>query len=356
MHRIELLQDVREGVERIERIVHELREFSHTDDVENRPIEITEVLEAAIGLAAHEIRHRAHLVRDYKQMPLVSARLADLRQVLLNLLINAAHAIPEGEAHVNEIRVATGTDERGFALIEIEDTGAGIPSDTLPRIFEPFFTTQPAGKALGLGLAFARDVVTALGGDIGVDSMEGMGTAIRVALPPCAPGATASSAIAKLPRHRVKLGERLRILIVDDDRPVAAAIALELGEHDVVVAESGREALEILRRDKDFDVILCDLMMPEVSGMDVYEALRLIDAALLGRVVLMTGGAFTIRAGEFLSRVNAPMLEKPFESGQLHAIVNTLERRREASEAAIAASEVDADAWRPSDVSPGKEA
>jgi CheY-like chemotaxis protein len=176
-----------------------------------------------------------------------------------------------------------------------------------------------------------------------------------VALPPCEPEATASNAIAEPPRYRVKPGERLRILIVDDDRPVAAAVALELGDHDVVVAESGREALEILRRDKDFDVILCDLMMPEVSGMDVYEALRFIDPALLGRVVLMTGGAFTTRAGEFLSSVNAPILDKPFEPGQLHTIVNVIERRREIAEAAIATTEVDADAWRPSDVSRGKE-
>jgi len=94
------------------------------------------------------------------------------------------------------------------------------------------------------------------------------------------------------------------------------------------VAESGREALEILRRDKAFDVILCDLMMPEVSGMDVYESLRLMDPALVRRVVLMTGGAFTQRAGQFLAQVDAPLIEKPFEPGQLHAIVSGLESRR----------------------------
>src|SRR5262249_5457794 len=133
---------------------------------------------------------------------------------------------------------------------------------------------------------------------------------------------------------------RMRILIVDDDRPVAAAIALELDEHDVVVAESGREALEILRHDKGFDVILCDLMMPEVSGMDVYESVRLIDPALLGRVVLMTGGASTHRAGEFLSSVDAPVLEKPFESSELHAIVRSIEERRQQTSAALIAAGV----------------
>ncbi len=128
-------------------------------------------------------------------------------------------------------------------------------------------------------------------------------------------------------------------MIVDDDRPVAAAIALEFEDHDVVVAESGREALEILRRDQEFDVILCDVMMPEVSGVDVYETLGLIAPSLVGRVVLMTGGAFTSRAGEFLSRVDAPVLEKPFEPGQLQAIVSTIEHRRAQVESAVYAAQ-----------------
>jgi DNA-binding NtrC family response regulator len=122
--------------------------------------------------------------------------------------------------------------------------------------------------------------------------------------------------------------DRRRVLIVDDDRPVAAAIALELAAHDVVVAESGREALEILRRDRGFDVILCDVMMPEVSGMDVYEGLRHIDPVLLRRMVMMTGGAFSQRARDWMASVDAPVVEKPFEPGQLQAIVSTLDRRQ----------------------------
>ncbi len=326
LHRIELLQDVREGVDRIERIIRELRRFSHTDDTTRRPVEISEVLEMAIRLAAHDLKHRARLVRDYGTVPVVTARPADLCHAILNVLLNAAHAIPEGEAHLNEIRVTTRTDERGFAVIEIADTGKGIASDALPRIFEPFFTTEPAGRALGLGLAITRDIVTAEDGTIAVDTVLGRGTTIRIALPG-SDGASVTKA-ADVPTG-APTDTRLRILIVDDDRPVAAAIAIELGDHDVIVAESGREALEILRNDKDFDVILCDLMMPEVSGVDVYEALRLIDPRLLDRVVLMTGGAFTTRAGEFLATVDTPMLEKPFEPARLHQIVQAVDRRRE---------------------------
>jgi signal transduction histidine kinase/CheY-like chemotaxis protein len=322
-HRVELLQDMREGLERIERIVRELTVFSHVNGAPVASLDLTEELDAALGVAAHEIRHRARLVLDYEPVPRVRARAADLRQVFLNLLINAVHAIREGEAHLNEIQVRTWTDDRGLANVEIRDTGAGIPHDVLPRIFEPFFTTYP-GRALGLGLVVTRDLVTSLGGTIGVDSTVGSGTTIQLAFPP----SEANDRVIDLkdPRSVASVGSarRTRILIVDDDRPVAAAIALELDDHDVVVAESGREALEILRHDKQFDTILCDLMMPEVSGKDVYEALRLIEPALLSKLVIMTGGAFTPNAGEFLATIDAPVLEKPFEASQLRAIVSAL--------------------------------
>jgi signal transduction histidine kinase/CheY-like chemotaxis protein len=329
LHRIELLQDVREGVSRIERIIRELKAFSHTDDIPCRPVDVSALLEIALGLATHEIRHRARLICDYAPVPPVRAKPAELRQVLLSLLVNAAQAIPEGEAHINEIRATTRTDDRGRAVIEIQDTGTGIPPDVATRIFEPFFTTRPEGKGLGLGLSVSRDIIAALDGQITVDSVVGKGTTVRVVLPACREDAVAPGAPAEAAPDLVAASERRRILILDDDRPVAAALALELEAHDVVVAESGREALEILRHDQDFDVILCDLMMPEISGMDVYEALRLLSPTLQRRVVLMTGGAFTARARQFLASVDAVMIEKPFQPGQLHAVVHALDHRRE---------------------------
>src|SRR5262249_42446625 len=117
-----------------------------------------------------------------------------------------------------------------------------------------------------------------------------------------------------------------RILIIDDDRPVAAAIALELSHYDVVVTDSGREALEILRRDKDFDIILCDLMMPEVTGMDIYEVMKKEEPTLLDRFIFMTGGAFTSRARTFLAQVPNERLEKPFDPQALDALVQRLVR------------------------------
>jgi two-component system, cell cycle sensor histidine kinase and response regulator CckA len=326
-HRVELLQDVREGVSRIERIVRELKTFSHVESGPVRVIDVQAELDNATSLVGHEIRHRAQLVCDYQAVPPVRARAASLRQVFVNLLLNALHAIPEGEAHIQEIRIATRTDDKGRVVIEIEDTGRGIPTEVARRLFEPFFTTTPM-HGLGLGLAISRDVVAALGGEISIDSVEGKGTTVRVVIPSTQDVVERATESAAEPAT-TSTTVRRRILIIDDDRPVAAAIAFELHAHDVVVAESGREALEILRREKNYDVILCDLMMPEVTGMDVYESLRMTAPSLLERLVLMTGGAFTPQARRFVAEVNAPLIEKPFETGQLLAVVETLLRQHQ---------------------------
>jgi len=346
-HRVELLQDVREGVQRIEQIIRELKGFSHTDGP-SQPVDVTAVLDVALGLVAHEIRHRARLVCDCAAVPLIHGKPAELLQVFVNLLVNAAQATPEGEAYVNEIRVTTRTDDHGRAVIEIKDTGIGIPSDVATRIFEPFFTTQPRHRGLGLGLTLSRDIVSALDGEIAIDSVVGKGTTVRVALPPCDAEAV-SACLPDAPQpDRATPSERWRILIVDDDRPVAAKLALELDAHDVVVAESGREALQILDHDKRFDVILCDLMMPEITGIEVYEALRRIAPALLDHVVLMTGDACTARAWQFLSEVNALVLDKPFHPEQLHDVVNALGYRRMLSDLRTLPS-----AWPAAQISPG---
>jgi two-component system, cell cycle sensor histidine kinase and response regulator CckA len=324
-HRVELLQDVREGVSRIERIVRELKAFAHVEGGPVRVIDVAAELDNATRLVGNEIRHRARLVCDYAPVPPVHARAASLRQVFVNLLLNAIHAIAEGDAHAHEIRVATRTDAKGRVVVEIADTGAGIPSEVARRLFEPFFTTTP-NRGLGLGLATSRDVITSLGGEIEIDSVEGKGTTVRIALPASKEPVELTSVAEVEPPSPVATVRR-RILIIDDDRPVAAAIAFELNTHDVVVAESGREALELLRREKNYDVILCDLMMPEVTGMDVYDSIRASDPFLLERLVMMTGGAFTTQARRFVDEVNTPLIEKPFETGQLLALVDSMMRR-----------------------------
>lgn len=326
-HRLELLQDAREGLARVEQITRELKSFARLDDAPAAPVDVRDVVEAAVALAAHEIRHRAHLVTDLGEVPQVFGTEQGLRQVFLNLLLNAAQSLPESEADHNEVKVACWTDGSGNAVIEVSDTGSGIAAPDLSRIFEPFFTTRPLGAGLGLGLSVCHDVVTAMHGTITAESSLGKGTRMQVVLPPAARPAVR----APQPRHSTAAPDgdgRRRILIVDDDRPVAAAVALELEDHDVVVAGSGREAFEILRHDPGFDVVLCDLMMPEMSGMDLYTWLRPIEPSLVERFVFMSGGAFTPRAERFLAETTNPRLDKPFPPDELRRVIGGVIRDR----------------------------
>jgi signal transduction histidine kinase/CheY-like chemotaxis protein len=323
LHRLDLLRETREGIDRVEQIVRDLKRLARGGDAtpERAPVELAPVLDSALRVVAHEIKHRACLVRDLARVPRVIADERRLAQVFLNLLVNAAQSIPEGEAHLNQIRVAT-RSAAGLVFVEIADTGTGIPPDNLKRIFEPFFTTKP-GTGTGLGLSICQDIVTALGGEITVESVLGRGTTFRVILP-AAPLDTAEAARATAELPAVQPRRRGRVLVIDDERSVALAVAQVLEErHEVRTASSGREAMAILQEDHDFDVILTDLMMPEVTGMDLHDALSLVDPEMAGRMIFMTGGAFTLRAHKFLAGVQNRRLEKPFDPTTLLEVIDS---------------------------------
>jgi signal transduction histidine kinase len=134
-------------------------------------------------MAAHEVRHRARLVMQSEGIPLVRGNAARLCQVFLNLLINAAHAIPAGQVERHEIKLVARAQEDSRVVVEVSDSGCGIPPENLERIFRPFFTTKPVGVGSGLGLSVCQRIITAHGGDISVDSVVGRGTTFRIVLP-----------------------------------------------------------------------------------------------------------------------------------------------------------------------------
>jgi signal transduction histidine kinase len=313
------VEQAAEGAERVRHIVRGLKAFSRDDDDARAPISLANALESAIGMAAHEVKHRARLVRSIGEAPLVEASDVRLTQVFLNLLVNAAQAIPEGASERNEIRVSLRTDERGWAVAGVADTGAGMPPEVLSRLFEPFFTTKPMGEGTGLGLSISRGIITGLGGSITVRSEVGSGTTFSVALPP---SAWQQLAKAPPPPERSAVA-RARLLVVDDEPLVATAVRRALARHhDVEVANSGPDALERIRRGERFDRILCDLMMPGMSGAEFHAELSRFDGELAGRVTFMTGGAFTDSARDFLERSRQPCLEKPLDLQQLRRIVD----------------------------------
>ncbi len=183
----EALTEAREGAERVRSIVQDLKMMSHPDSLEKGPVDLTQVLQTAAKMAAHEIRGRARLVESWASPPLIDGNSARLCQVFLNLLLNAAQAIPPGQAERHEIRLAARPQDNGQVLVEVSDTGCGIAPEHLERIFEPFFTTKPVGVGTGLGLSICHGIITAHGGKMSVESTVGRGTTFRVTLPQARP-------------------------------------------------------------------------------------------------------------------------------------------------------------------------
>ncbi|MFO0727642.1 MAG: ATP-binding protein [Myxococcota bacterium] len=181
------LKDAEEGAQRVRQIARDLGSFSRTAPDSTEPLDVVPVLDSAINMAWSEIRHRANLVRDLGSLPLVSGNAGRLGQVFLNVLINAAQAIPEGSSDRHSVRVRCRTDSHGHANIEISDTGVGISPNVRAKIFDPFFTTKPRGIGTGLGLPISKKLLDAMGGTIEVESEPGVGTKVRISLPP-APG------------------------------------------------------------------------------------------------------------------------------------------------------------------------
>jgi signal transduction histidine kinase len=178
------LKDCLEGCDRIRRIVRDVKSVSTTDDTGRSALVVEEVIESALNLVMNEIKPKAVLRRDYMPVPRVLANEARLAQVFVNLLLNAAQAIPTGASEAHEIRVTTVTSPSGQVRVEVGDTGSGIPEDIRDRVFEPFFTTKPLGVGTGLGLSICNGIISAIGGSIGFESTPGNGTRFWIELPP----------------------------------------------------------------------------------------------------------------------------------------------------------------------------
>jgi two-component system NtrC family sensor kinase len=184
----EALMETLSGGDRVSDIVRDLKTFSRGDDGSRGPVNLHKVLDLCANIARNQLRHRAKLVKSYGELPLLQASESRLAQLFLNLIINAAQAIPEGrDVNANEVRITT-RQEDGFAVVEVKDTGVGIPPENLHRLFDPFFTTKPVGVGTGLGLSICHGIVSALGGRIAVESEPGKGTTFRVFLPLDGPG------------------------------------------------------------------------------------------------------------------------------------------------------------------------
>ncbi len=316
----DLLLTAKEASHRIRDIIRDLRLFARPDEEHRGLVDLRATLDSTCRLARVEIRHRARLLKTFGAIPMVDGNEARLGQVFLNLMMNAAQAINEGAIEANEIELTTREDADGNAVVEVRDTGRGISPQVLDRVFEPFFTTKPVGVGTGLGLPISRGIVESMGGSMAIESELGRGTLVRVVLPRAVRRPTPRSA---RPAARENASRpRGRVLVVDDDVAVRRALIRILGvDHEVTTVSSGAECIETILSGERFDVVLCDLMMPRVTGDQCYRRVVEIAADQAERFVFMTGGAFTPGARAFLETMPHPLLEKPFDIEQLRQVV-----------------------------------
>ena len=318
-------EEARAGADEARKVVRSLKALTHGDEEHRSPQDVNQLLDEAIELTRNETRHRAQVNKHYGEVPRVRADPSKLTQVFVHLLVNAAQALDGRRANDNWIRVHTYVGDEGAVVVEVMDSGSGIPDAIRERMFEPFLTTRAVGGGTGLGLAVSHGIVNALGGRISGENLAGGGACFRITLPIASDETSRHSSMAPV-SSGVPDG---RVLIIDDDLRVGNSLRRVLRRHhEVTVVERGSEALELIRRGERYDVILCDLMMPEMTGMDVYRELSRFAPDVTDDIIFITGGTFSNEADAFLARVPNQVIEKPFDPRNLRATIRAIVQLR----------------------------
>jgi two-component system NtrC family sensor kinase len=318
----EKMRVLQNEAERCREIVRNLLSFARSHEHSMCKIGMNEVIQSVVSLMGYQLRvNDVHLELDLD--PDLPASLGDahqLQQVLVNLFTNARQAITE-HGDGGTIRVRTRPLAGDQVLLEVGDSGPGIPAAIRSNIFDPFFTTKPEGRGTGLGLSLVYGIVTSHGGTIELLPAETTGGAVfRITLPVTAtdqPLADCGQQTEALPA-----GIRGRILVVDDEQPFGQLIAEALSRdgHDAETAGSGAEALALLTNGT-FDLVISDSKMPGMSGERLLQEARLLKPELAGRFLLMTGDTFDADAVEPDQRRDCDILHKPFDFDLLRRLV-----------------------------------
>jgi PAS domain S-box-containing protein len=314
-----LVGQVRSGIERIAGIVRALRFFGRDDDEPLGPVSLVDAVAAAERLVAHEFRPRGRIVKQLGELPPVAGVARQVEQVFVNLLLNAAHAMPEEREGTVTVR-ATVTPEHVVVLVE--DDGCGIPPEHLQTIFEPFYTTRSGGAGMGLGLSISRDILVRAGGDLLARSTVGRGTTMEARLArmqPETPRPVATPPSQPRPEGRAQQ----RILVVDDEPLIVRSLVKILEKHGAAVfGETVPErALPLILGEPPFDAIVCDVMMPGLMGIDLHERVARDKPGREARFVFITGGTYTVRARDYLDRIPNACLAKPLDMPALWAAI-----------------------------------
>lgn len=327
------LAEAHDGADRIAKVVRQMRALSRSRASEPGAVDLRNVIESVLAMIGNEIRYRGALVTRYDVAPRVWASEGELEQSFLGLLLYVARSLPENASGSREIRLWVGTGTTGESVVTVSDDGLSLGEEEKARLFDPF----ASGDAAGLGLAMCHAIFTSLDGRIDIEVGPNGGTVFRVTFPPAtgpsAPDSKKPNSVRSTLPPSTPSG-RARVLVIDDDPGVASTLRAMLeAHHEVRSVEQAREGLRLLLGPDEFDVVFCDLIMPEVSGMDVYCALELHSADRAARLVFMTGGVFTPEAERFLASVPNRRIEKPFSLARVEQLLSQALEQRTRAEA-----------------------
>lgn len=309
------LAEASEGVDRVSSIVADLREFTNMRNARLGPVELRRSIDSAVNLARNELRQKAQLEIQLDSLPLVMGNEIKINQVFLNLLLNAAQAIPLGSPLKYKIDItASYLEDKGMVEVRVRDNGPGIPAAILEKIFDPFFTTRARGAGSGLGLTVAQNIMHVHGGHISIESKPGEETIAKLLF------RVAEREEPSGPYQAVVFPEveRVSLLVIDDEAPILRVIERLLSrDHKVTGVLDALTALEIIEDGQEFDVILCDVMMSNMDGVTFYERLAEERPELARRLVFLTGGALTESQLRLLKERDIPIVYKPFNKRDL---------------------------------------
>lgn len=315
---------VRAAAERCAKIVKTFLAIARQQAPSRTPVQIGRVVDLALEVIGYSLHSGGvTVVKNIPpDLPEVMADADQVTQVFCNLLINAKQAMEE----VEERRILEITADYDAATrqlrITVADSGPGIPEEVMPRIFEPFFTTKPAGAGTGIGLSVSHGIVLAHGGDITVTRSRLGGAEFIIVLP--VEAVTVASDVEDRVATDQPHAQPCRILVVDDEAEVAETlkeILMAGGRRQVEVAEGGRMALAKLA-DDHFDLVVTDLVMPDLDGPALYREIKAKYPALAASIVFVTGDTLSHAARTFLDEADRPVIEKPFTPQEVRQVVD----------------------------------
>jgi len=327
-----------EEAQRASKIVRGLLGFARQRPPERKPVQINDVLQSALELMSYELRmHNIRTSTRYAtRLPYTMADPYQLQQVFINLFTNSRQALQEKAGEEGVIHITTQVSPSTFGVqladknrvirILFNDNGPGISPEDLSHIFDPFFTTKEAGQGSGLGLSVCHGIISEHGGHIWAESELGKGATFFIELPIVKPEELTE--LRRLPITTTSSisasEETIRILVIDDETKLLYAIkqTLEENGYEVDAVSSGAAGLELLEKTR-YDLILCDVRMPEISGPDLHKFISEKDPEMVKRILFTSGDIASQSTRNFLEKSGIPCLDKPFELDELLETVNT---------------------------------